>query len=69
MSQLNSALLLALFFSLYTQEAYPYIDPGVGSYIFQLMVAFLLGGALLLKNSWRNILAYVKKLLSRLKKK
>jgi hypothetical protein len=52
---------LLLFFItivLFSQTAYAYIDPGTGSYIFQLAIAGILGGLFFIKTSWRRIVAF-----------
>lgn len=38
-------------------RAYAYIDPGTGSYLFQLLVGGLLGAAFVIKMYWKNIVA------------
>jgi len=44
-------------------DACAYIDPGTGSFVFQLVVASLLGAAFAVKAFWRNIKAFFSKLL------
>jgi hypothetical protein len=36
-----------------------YLDPGSGSYIFQLIIAALVGGLFLIKVYWRRIRRYL----------
>ena len=36
-----------------------YIDPGSGSYIFQVVVGMLVGAAVSLKVFWRQIVAFI----------
>ena len=38
-----------------------YLDPGSGSFILQLLVATLLGGAFLLKAYWQKIISFFRK--------
>jgi len=38
-------------------RACAYIDPGTGSYLFQLLVGSLLAAAFVIKMYWRNIVA------------
>jgi hypothetical protein len=45
--------------------AYAYLDPGSGSYIFQLLIASLVGLAFLLKVYWGRIRAFFTALFSR----
>lgn len=35
-----------------------YLDPGSGSYLIQLLIAALLGGAFVIKAFWRQIVAF-----------
>lgn len=35
-----------------------YLDPGSGSYLIQLLIAALLGGAFVIKAFWRQIMAF-----------
>lgn len=50
------------------KEGRAYIDPGSGSYILQLVIAGLVGGAFLIKNYWANIKTFFTNLFSRSKK-
>lgn len=36
-----------------------YLDPGSGSYLIQLLIAALLGGAFVIKAFWRQITTFV----------
>lgn len=36
-----------------------YIDPGTGSYVFQIVVGALVGAAVSLKVFWRHIFAFI----------
>ena len=38
-------------------RAYAYIDPGTGSYLFQLLVAGALGGLFMVKVYWKKIVS------------
>jgi hypothetical protein len=42
-----------------------YLDPGSGSFIFQLIIASLVGGAFIVKTYWKRITGYIQKLVSR----
>jgi hypothetical protein len=42
-----------------------YLDPGSGSYIFQLLIAALVGAMFLIKVYWRRIKAFFARLFSR----
>ena len=41
-----------------------YIDPGSGSFLFQLLIASILGGLFLLKSFWGRIKAFFRRLFS-----
>ena len=47
-----------------TSTAYAYIDPGTGSYLFQMLMAGLLGSAFAIKMAWRNVRAYFSQMFS-----
>ena len=48
--------------------AHAYLDPGTGSYIWQLLVGGLLGGLFAAGVYWRRTLAFFKRLFSGKKK-
>ncbi len=60
-------LFVALFHLIFPQKAYAYLDPGTGSYIFQLLIAFLLGGIFAVKLFWNSIKTFFKNLFLRKK--
>ena len=45
-----------------SRKAYAYIDPGTGSYIFQMMIAFVVGGLFAVKLFWKKIKGYFNEL-------
>lgn len=45
-----------------------YIDPGSGSYLVQVIIAAVLGGAFWIKRFWRNIKLFFTSLFTRRKK-
>jgi len=45
----------AFLYFVFPREAYAYLDPGTGSYIFQLAIAVLIGGSFAIKLYWRKI--------------
>jgi len=44
---------------------YAYLDPGSGSYIFQLLIASIVGLAFVIKVYWRRLMGFLKGLFSR----
>jgi hypothetical protein len=41
-----------------------YLDPGSGSYLIQLLIAALLGGAFVIKSFWRQITSFFTRLFT-----
>ena len=44
--------------------AFAYIDPGTGRYLFQMLMAGLLGSAFAIKMTWRNVKTYISQIFS-----
>jgi len=51
-------LLITLFLLIFPQNAHAYLDPGIGSYILQLALGFVIGGLYSLKRYWKRIKTY-----------
>ena len=51
----------------FPSEAQAYLDPGTGSYLFQILIASLIGAAFAAKLFWKNIVEGLKKLFNRRK--
>ena len=49
-------------------NAYAYLDPGTGSYVFQMSLAFLAGAMYALKIYWTKIISYIINFFSKEKK-
>ena len=62
---LLSGIPVFLFFGIFTQKAYAYLDSGTGSYIFQLIIAAVIGGLFAVKLFWTKIILFFKKLFSK----
>ena len=73
MLMLNKAmfigLLLVLLCTLLEKDVCAYIDPGTGSYVFQVTVAFLLTAAFTAKSFWSRIKQFVVNIFSKLENK
>ena len=54
--------ILAIIDLSFPRHAYAYLDPGTGTYLFQLLVAALLGAAVGIKIFWYKIKLFFKKL-------
>jgi len=50
---------------LFQEHAHAYIDPGSGSYLFQIMLAGLVGAAFALKSCWLKIKNFLKRISHR----
>jgi hypothetical protein len=47
------------------QDALAYLDPGSGSYVFQVMVAAFIGGLFTIKMFWKKIINFLSNHFSR----
>lgn len=54
---------------LLAENAYAYLDPGTGSYVFQLLVGFLMGAFLAIKIFWGRIKTFLTNIFLRWRKK
>ncbi len=54
-----SLILAIVVQALLIQNAFAYLDPGTGSYIFQVLVAAVIGGLFTIKIYWRKIKDFV----------
>jgi len=48
-------LLLTLSVLLFPKPVHAYLDPGTGSYVFQILIASVIGGTVVFKSSWSKI--------------
>jgi hypothetical protein len=62
---LTALLLLVFLYLLFPPSVYAYLDPGTGSYIFQLLLAGLLGLLFAVKIYWGKIKLLVQRVFSR----
>ena len=49
------SIVLLVFFGIYIQSAYAYIDPGTGSIVFQAIIGALVGLGITIKIYWYKI--------------
>jgi molybdate-binding protein len=54
-----AALFFAYFFAVTIPNAHAYLDPGTGSYVFQVLIGALLGAAVAIKVFWKRIWGFV----------
>ena len=57
-SIMNATLLILIYLIVQPKEAHAYIDPASGSYVIQIIIAFMLGGLFAIKTFWRSIKNY-----------
>ena len=65
---LKLASVIIILICFYPQKAYAYIDPGTGSYIFQIMIAFAVGFLFYLKVAGKSVKAFLSKHFSGVRK-
>jgi hypothetical protein len=66
LKRLVSLFILASFvFLLFPRFVNAYIDPGTGSYVFQVILAAIVGSLFALKIYWRKIILFLKKLFAK----
>jgi len=63
-----TSVFVFLFSGIFAQKAYAYLDPGTGSYIFQMIIAVAIGGLFAIKLCWAKIVLFFMNLFSRRKK-
>jgi len=59
------ALLVFLVALCFPQYAFAYIDPGTGSYVFQIVIAAFVAASFLIKTYWHKIKSFVVGLFSK----
>lgn len=64
LSKSTLVLLLALSCCLLPTTAYAYLDPGTGSYVFQMVIAVVLSGVVALRHYWKRLKVQAGKLFS-----
>jgi hypothetical protein len=64
-SLLVPALVAAIALLVMTDPAMAYLDPGSGSYFFQLLLGAVLGCSFALKIYWRNLVSFGRRLFSK----
>ncbi len=64
----NMLMVIFLLFMITTGDAQAYLDPGTGSFIFQILIAGALGGMLVIKTSWSRIRGVVSRIFSKKEK-
>jgi hypothetical protein len=62
---LITCLLVVSLYLAFPPFAYAYLDPGTGSYVFQLLIAGLVGLGFLIKVYWSKIKLFLTRLFSK----
>ena len=65
MTKLYYLLFIGLLLLIFPKNAHAYLDPGTGSYVLQIVSAFVIGALVSLKLKWQWIKAYFKRLTSK----
>ena len=63
--KLYLSCLSILFFLLLAKPVHAYVDPGTGSYVLQLVLAFIFGGLFGIKLYWKKIKNFIANIFSR----
>jgi len=61
-------VIIFIFLFISPTQANAYIDPGSGSYMIQFLLAFLVGGIVMVKGYFSPIKAFLRKIFSKSKK-
>ena len=62
---LSISIMVGVLLLISARDAFAYVDPGTGSYVLQVIMAGLLAAAFALKSYWKNITAFLSRLLSK----
>jgi hypothetical protein len=54
----NSLFIALIFGFFFADRVEAYIDPGTGSYFFQMLLAVIFGGLFAIKTFWKKIVSY-----------
>lgn len=69
MKKLSNLLTLVVFLSLFLllmgQQAYAYLDPGTGSYIFQMLLGLMVGAVFAAKIYWQKLISFFSGIFSK----
>jgi uncharacterized membrane protein len=66
--RIHSVVLASAFIALLCTNAWAYLDPGTGSYLFQVVVGMLVGAAYALKLYWLRVRTFFSALVRRFSK-
>lgn len=66
-SWLFAAAIVTVLFCVFPCSVHAYIDPGTGSYLFQVLLAVFLGALFVLKSWWMKVVIFFRDLFFRTK--
>ena len=52
-------IIFLLIMAVFANNVYAYVDPGTGSYIFQVLIGFLVAGIFLIKTFFQSIKSFI----------
>ena len=58
-------LYIVIYYLIFPHFAYAYLDPGTGSYVFQLVLAFFVGSLYFIKLYWIKIITFIHNLFKK----
>ena len=56
-----TAFFVVLGIFMFPETSHAYLDPGTGSFVFQMIIAGVVGGLFAIKTFWRKIISFFKK--------
>lgn len=54
-------LILVITVLIFPKPVHAYLDPGTGSYVFQILIAGAIGGSIAFKSGWKRIIELFKR--------
>jgi len=61
----NGLILIVGMQFVFSQNALAYLDPGTGSFLFQILLATLIGGLYTIRTFWKNICGYISNIFTK----
>lgn len=59
MKYFNGIIILSFVSIIFVETGYAYLDPGAGSYVLQIVIAFVFGGLVAIKMFWVKIRTFL----------
>jgi len=64
MNHFGSVVLIFLLILIGHSDAYAYLDPGIGSYVLQLLLAFFLGAVVMFRRHMKIVSSLLKRIVN-----